>query len=160
MIPVAVRSWAAWAPGLEAAEAWQRWAAAPVELGEEGTPAASFLPAMLRRRCSPLARMMLTAAFECCPEAERADVVLIDGTLWRDDELADRGAADKTGTEMGHLAQSGDGGMVDRLAPLRARKILIHVNNTNPILDEDSPERAKLDAAGIEVAWDGMEIDL
>jgi pyrroloquinoline quinone biosynthesis protein B len=93
-------------------------------------------------------------------EAEHADVVLIDGTLWRDDELADRGAADKTGREMGHLAQSGDGGMVDRLAPLRARKILIHINNTNPILDEDSPERAKLDAAGIEVAWDGMEIEV
>jgi pyrroloquinoline quinone biosynthesis protein B len=50
--------------------------------------------------------------------------------------------------------------MLDRLAPLPGRKILIHVNNTNPILDEDSPERAKLDALGIEVAWDGMEIEL
>jgi len=93
-------------------------------------------------------------------EAERAEVVLIDGTLWRDDELADRGAADKTGREMGHLAQSGAGGMLDRLAPLQARKILIHINNTNPILDEDSPERARLAAAGIEVAWDGMEIEI
>ncbi len=93
-------------------------------------------------------------------EAERADVVLIDGTLWKDDELADRGAADKTGVEMGHLAQSGDGGMLDKLAPLAARKILIHINNTNPILDETSPERARLDAAGIEVAYDGMEIEI
>ena len=93
-------------------------------------------------------------------EAEQADCVLIDGTLWRDDELAARGAADKTGQEMGHLAQSGSGGMLERLAPLRARKILIHINNTNPILDEDSAERAKLDAAGIEVAYDGMEIEL
>ena len=93
-------------------------------------------------------------------EAERADCVLIDGTLWKDDELADRGAAQKTGQEMGHLAQSGAGGMLDRLAPLRGRKILIHINNTNPILDEASPERKRLAEAGIEVAYDGMEIEL
>ncbi|HKK53221.1 MAG TPA: pyrroloquinoline quinone biosynthesis protein PqqB, partial [Myxococcota bacterium] len=76
--------------------------------------------------------------------AEGADCVLIDGTLWRDDELAARGAADKTGREMGHLAQTGADGMLDRLASLRGRKILIHINNTNPILDEASPERARL----------------
>jgi len=93
-------------------------------------------------------------------EAERADCVLIDGTLWNDEELADRGAAQKTGREMGHLAQSGAGGMLDRLTPLPGRKILIHINNTNPILDEDSPERARLAKAGIEVAYDGMEIVL
>jgi pyrroloquinoline quinone biosynthesis protein B len=93
-------------------------------------------------------------------EAEKADCVLIDGTLWKDDELAARGAANKTGQEMGHLAQSGEGGMLDRLSRFDARKILIHINNTNPILDEKSPERARLDAAGIEVAYDGMEIDL
>ena len=93
-------------------------------------------------------------------EAERADVVLIDGTLWKDDELADRGAADKTGREMGHLAQTGDDGILESLSPLAGRKILIHINNTNPILDEDSPERAKLMAADIEVAFDGMEIEL
>jgi pyrroloquinoline quinone biosynthesis protein B len=93
-------------------------------------------------------------------EAERADCVLIDGTLWKDDELSARGAADKTGIEMGHLAQSGSGGMLERLIPLSARKILIHINNTNPILDEDSPERAQLEAVGIEVAYDGMEIEL
>jgi pyrroloquinoline quinone biosynthesis protein B len=93
-------------------------------------------------------------------EAARADCILIDGTLWKDDELEARGAAEKTGREMGHLAQSGAGGILERLIPLRARKILIHINNTNPILDEDSPERAKLEAAGIEVAYDGMEIEL
>jgi pyrroloquinoline quinone biosynthesis protein B len=93
-------------------------------------------------------------------EASRADVVLIDGTLWKDDELAERGAAQKTGREMGHLAQTGDDGMLDRLARIEGRKILIHINNTNPILDEASPERAKLAEAGIEVAHDGMEIDL
>ena len=93
-------------------------------------------------------------------EAERADCVLIDGTLWKDDELAARGAADKTGQEMGHLAQTGEDGILERLRPLRGRKILIHINNTNPILDEDSPERARLNEAGIELAWDGMEIEL
>jgi pyrroloquinoline quinone biosynthesis protein B len=91
-------------------------------------------------------------------EAERADCILIDGTLWNDEELADRGAAQKTGREMGHLAQSGAGGMLDRLAPLSGRKILIHINNTNPILDENSPERARLVEIGVEVAYDGMEI--
>ncbi len=93
-------------------------------------------------------------------EAERADCLLIDGTLWNDEELVDRGAAEKTGRDMGHLAQTGAGGILDRLAPLRGRKILIHINNTNPILDEDSPERARLDEIGIEVAYDGMEITL
>ncbi len=93
-------------------------------------------------------------------EATRADCVLIDGTLWNDSELADRGAANKTGREMGHLAQAGEGGMLDRLAPLPGRKILIHINNTNPILDESSKERARLLEFGIEVAYDGMEIEL
>jgi pyrroloquinoline quinone biosynthesis protein B len=93
-------------------------------------------------------------------EAARADCLLIDGTLWNDAELSERGAADKTGREMGHLAQSGDGGMLDRLAPLPGRKILIHINNTNPILDEASPERARLTEIGIEVAYDGMEIEI
>lgn len=93
-------------------------------------------------------------------EAERADCLLIDGTLWKDDELFERGAAQKTGQEMGHLAQTGQGGILDRLAPLKGRKILIHINNTNPILDETSPERKRLTEAGIEVAYDGMEIDL
>ncbi len=93
-------------------------------------------------------------------EARRADCVLIDGTLWKDDELSARGAAHKSGLEMGHLAQSGRDGTLARLESLESRRILIHINNTNPILDEDSPERAKLDAAGIEVAWDGMEIEI
>jgi pyrroloquinoline quinone biosynthesis protein B len=93
-------------------------------------------------------------------EAGRADCVLIDGTLWTDDELSNRGASQKTGVEMGHLAQSARGGTLERLAPISARKILIHINNTNPILDEASPERARLAELGIEVAYDGMEIEL
>jgi pyrroloquinoline quinone biosynthesis protein B len=62
---------------------------------------------------------------------------------------------------MGHLPQSGPGGMLDVLKPLQAgRKILIHINNTNPILNEDSAERRTLNAAAIEVAYDGMDIQL
>jgi len=89
-----------------------------------------------------------------------ADCVLLDGTFWTDDELVGLGISKKRARDMGHLPQSGPGGMLEVLKPLSARKILIHINNTNPILDEDSPERAELEAAGIEVAYDGMEIEL
>ncbi|MCW8883636.1 MAG: pyrroloquinoline quinone biosynthesis protein B, partial [Motiliproteus sp.] len=60
----------------------------------------------------------------------------------------------------GHLPQSGEGGMLEFLATQQARKILIHINNTNPILNEDSEERAELARQGVEVSWDGMEIEL
>jgi pyrroloquinoline quinone biosynthesis protein B len=70
------------------------------------------------------------------------------------------GVSKKRARDMGHLPQSGPRGMLEVLEPLAARKILIHINNTNPILDEDSAERASLDAAGVEVAYDGMEIEL
>jgi pyrroloquinoline quinone biosynthesis protein B len=91
----------------------------------------------------------------------RADCLLVDGTLWRDDEMRQCEVGDKLGSEMGHLCQSGPGGMIEVLDGLpAAQKILIHINNTNPILDLDSPERAELCAHGIEVAWDGMSIQL
>jgi pyrroloquinoline quinone biosynthesis protein B len=93
---------------------------------------------------------------------QAADCVLVDGTLWTDDEMIRLGASQKTSRSMGHLPQSGAGGMIewlDRL-PATTRKVLIHINNTNPILDEDSPERAELAAHGIEVAHDGMELSL
>lgn len=90
-----------------------------------------------------------------------ADCLLVDGTLWRDDEMRAREVGDKLGSEMGHLPQSGPGGMIEVLDGLSAsRKILIHINNTNPILDHDSPERAILGEHGIEVAFDGMSIEL
>jgi len=91
----------------------------------------------------------------------RADCLLVDGTLWRDDEMRRCEVGDKLGSEMGHLAQSGPGGMLEVLEGVPgARKVLIHINNTNPILDPASPERAELDARGVEVAWDGMAIHL
>lgn len=90
-----------------------------------------------------------------------ADCLLVDGTLWRDDEMRVREVGTKLGSEMGHLHQSGPGGMIEVLDGMSAsRKILIHINNTNPILDEDSPERAELGEHGIEVAFDGMSIEL
>lgn len=95
------------------------------------------------------------------PFLEEADCVMVDGTFWTDDEMVQLGVSKKRATEIGHLPQSGPGGMIEVLKPLKAsRKILIHINNTNPILNEESPERRALEAAGIEVAYDGMDITL
>jgi pyrroloquinoline quinone biosynthesis protein B len=93
---------------------------------------------------------------------QSAACVLVDGTFWTDDEMIRLGISSKRALDIGHLAQSGAGGMLqwlDRL-PAAARKILIHINNTNPILDEGSAESAELARRGIEVAWDGMEVTL
>lgn len=93
---------------------------------------------------------------------ESSHCVMVDGTFWRDDEMIAEGVSSKRASELGHLPQHGTGGMLETLAglPDTVRRILIHINNTNPILDENSPERAELDATGIEVAVDGMEIQL
>jgi pyrroloquinoline quinone biosynthesis protein B len=97
-----------------------------------------------------------------CRAMRSASCVLVDGTFWSDDEMLRLGLSRKRARDLGHLAQSGPDGMLEWLGrlPDATRKILIHINNTNPILDEDSPERAELGRRGIEVAWDGMEIDL
>jgi pyrroloquinoline quinone biosynthesis protein B len=90
-----------------------------------------------------------------------ADCLLVDGTFWTEDEMIRHGFSKKKAADMGHLPQSGRGGMIEVLGAIDApRKILIHINNTNPILNEDSEERATLTRHGIEVAYDGMEIDL
>ena len=95
------------------------------------------------------------------PHLEAADAVMVDGTFWTDDEMVALGISQKRAREIGHLPQSGPGGMIEVLASLRAsRKVLIHINNTNPILDEDSQQRAELTRHGIEVAFDGMDIAL
>jgi pyrroloquinoline quinone biosynthesis protein B len=91
-----------------------------------------------------------------------ADAVLVDGTFWTDDEMPRLALSHKSARDIGHLPQSGPGGMIewlDRL-PARTRRLLIHVNNTNPILDEDSPERATLALHAIDVCEDGMAIEL
>jgi pyrroloquinoline quinone biosynthesis protein B len=92
---------------------------------------------------------------------QRANCLLVDGTFWREDEMAFAGVGTKLAAEMGHLPQSGENGMIELLRPMKKpRKVLIHINNTNPILIEDSEQRAILDKEGIEVAYDGMDIEL
>ena len=90
----------------------------------------------------------------------RADAVLFDGTLFTDDEMLRNGASQKTGRRMGHMPIDGEGGTLQALAGLECRRIFIHINNTNPMLIDGSPERLKVEAAGWEIAEDGMEIVL
>lgn len=94
-------------------------------------------------------------------EMEGADLMMFDGTLWQDDEMRMQGAGVKTGRRMGHMSLAGPEGTLSVFAdsPV-ARKVFIHINNTNPILLSDSAERAAVEAAGWEVAYDGMEITL
>jgi pyrroloquinoline quinone biosynthesis protein B len=90
-----------------------------------------------------------------------ADLVFFDGTLYRDDEMIRGGTGQKTGRRMGHMSNAGPGGVIAGFEPLNVgRKILIHINNSNPILLEDSAERAEIEAAGWEVAYDGMAVTL
>lgn len=93
-------------------------------------------------------------------EMVNADAVMVDGTFWTDDEMITLGISRKRAREIGHLPQSGEGGMMEWMAklPTATRRMLIHINNTNPILDESSAERAALARAGIEVCEDGMTI--
>jgi len=91
-----------------------------------------------------------------------ADCVMVDGTFWSDEEMIRLGLSKKRARDIGHLPQSGAEGMLSWLEklPRGTRRVLIHINNTNPILDEDSAERAELAARGIEVARDGLEVRL
>jgi pyrroloquinoline quinone biosynthesis protein B len=118
-----------------------------IELAHEGArlvfvPGAAAVTEAMRARCA------------------RADVVLFDGTLFTDDEMQRAGVGTKTGRRMGHMPIDGEGGSLRALEGIPARRIFIHINNTNPIHIAGSPERAKVEAAGWEVAEDGMEIVL
>ena len=91
---------------------------------------------------------------------ESSDCILVDGTFWRNEDLRDLGIATRTARDMGHMPLSGPGGSLERLAKLsRPRKILIHINNTNPILVAGSVERQTVEAAGITVGYDGLTIE-
>jgi pyrroloquinoline quinone biosynthesis protein B len=90
----------------------------------------------------------------------RADVVLFDGTLFINDEMLVTGTGAKTGRRMGHMPIEGPNGSLAALSGLRARRIYVHINNTNPILVGGSPERRKVEASGWEVAQDGLTITL
>jgi pyrroloquinoline quinone biosynthesis protein B len=89
------------------------------------------------------------------------DALLFDGTFWSEHEIQERGIGGLPASGMGHLPVSGSGGSLKVLAGLNVKhKIYVHINNTNPMLFEDSPERAAVAAAGCAVAWDGMEISI
>jgi pyrroloquinoline quinone biosynthesis protein B len=101
----------------------------------------------------------LTAAVRA--ELDGCACLLVDGTCWRDDELVRLGLAAKTAREMGHLPIGGPGGSLEQLSPLPIeRKIYIHINNTNPVLLEDAPERRIVEEHGMEVAADGLELQI
>lgn len=93
--------------------------------------------------------------------AASADLVLLDGTFWSNDELQRTGRTKKTAREIGHLPLSGADGLLAQFpAGVKGRKILLHINNTNPILDEHSAEHAAVLEAGFEIAYDGLDICL
>lgn len=92
---------------------------------------------------------------------ESSDCILVDGTFWQDDELVKLGMSTRTALTMGHLPLSGESGSLQRLSELSpSRKIFTHINNTNPILIDNSPERQIVEAAGMEVGYDGLTIEL
>jgi pyrroloquinoline quinone biosynthesis protein B len=93
-------------------------------------------------------------------ELEAADCAFLDGTFFTEDELAKRRPGAPRATDMGHAPIAGPDGTLARLARLRGRRLYTHVNNTNPILDAGSPERRAVESAGVEVAADGMELEL
>jgi len=112
----------------------------------DGSSVVTYAPALARLDEAVLARF------------EASDLVLVDGTFWFDDDLARLGISRRTAADMGHIA------LTDSLPALaglrRPRKVLVHINNTNPILLEDSPEREQVVRAGVEVAYDGLEVEL
>ena len=90
-----------------------------------------------------------------------ASTVFFDGTLWQDDEMVRAGLGQKTGKRMGHMSMSGEDGSIAAFADLDvARRVYVHMNNTNPVLCPDSAERAEAEAAGWIIGQDGMEITL
>jgi pyrroloquinoline quinone biosynthesis protein B len=120
---------------------------------------------LVRERASGRVLAYFSAVARMTPTVEaaldRADCVFFDGTFWSSDELSGPGLMAKTAEDLAHLTIGGGGGSLNALASRRPRrKIYIHINNTNPILREDSPERRQVEARGCEVAWDGMEVTL
>jgi len=90
-----------------------------------------------------------------------AQLVFFDGTVWENEEMIRLGVGAKTGARMGHMSMVGENGSMAAFEPLDvARKIFVHMNNTNPVLDPRSAERRQLESAGWEVAFDGMEVTL
>ena len=112
----------------------------------DGSRMVTYAPALARLDDAVLARFAAS------------DLVLVDGTFWFGDDLARLGISTRTAADMGHVPLTDS---LPALASLkRPRVVLVHINNTNPILLEDSPERAQVERAGLEVAYDGLEVQL
>jgi len=93
--------------------------------------------------------------------ARSSDLCLVDGTFWSENELISAGVGTKTASEIGHIPLTAANGLLaQRDIAKRGRRVLIHINNTNPILDEESPERREVRDAGWEIAYDGMSIEV
>jgi pyrroloquinoline quinone biosynthesis protein B len=93
--------------------------------------------------------------------ARSSDLCMLDGTFWTEQELISTGASSKTAREIGHVSLSGESGLLKEFGPVgQGTRVLIHINNTNPILDEESPEHLEVCRAGWEIAYDGMEFQL
>ncbi len=129
----------------------------PIVLGED-TVGVAIADAQARIFFSPGCAAMTGAV---AARLRGAELVLFDGTLWRDDEMIRAGLGSKSGRRMGHMSLSGPEGTIAALGPLAIkRRILVHINNSNPVLLKDSSERAELEASGWEVAHDGMRLHL
>jgi pyrroloquinoline quinone biosynthesis protein B len=136
---------------------------APLYMG--GAPGPGAIGLTIRERGSERPVLLYAPALASLDEAmlgllRASDCVLVDGTFWRADELVELGVAERDSWAMGHAPLSGAGGTLEVLAGLGPRTILVHINNTNPVLLEKSEERAQTEARGVEVGYDGMEFEL
>ena len=135
---------------------------APLYMGDAPGPSAVGLTV---REATGEGTLVYVPAIEELGEATSArlaegDVVLADGTFFRHDDLVSLGMGTRDSWAMGHAPLTGEGGTLDALAALDARVALVHINNTNPMLLEDSPERAEAEGRGLVISEDGMEFDL
>lgn len=130
-------------------------------------PAAGDNVALLMTDLQTSRRLLYAPALGVLDERVRAVMgeahcIMADGTCWSDDEMQSLGISSKSAQDMGHRAVGGANGMLAELSrlPEQTRRILIHINNTNPMLDEDGAQYAQVQAAGVELAFDGMEFDV
>jgi pyrroloquinoline quinone biosynthesis protein B len=135
---------------------------APLYMGDEPGPSAIGLTV---RDSAGGGTLVYVPAIEELDETVSArlaegDVVLADGTFFRHDDLVSLGLGERDSWAMGHAPLTGEGGTLDALAALDARVALVHINNTNPMLLEDSPERSEVEGRGLVVSYDGLELDV
>jgi pyrroloquinoline quinone biosynthesis protein B len=138
----------------------------PIHLEHRAPPAPEDnVGVRVRERATGRVLAYCSAAAAVTDEMRRtldgADAMFFDGTFWSSDELPALGLGTKRAEDMAHLPVGGAAGSLARLAEVRAgRRVYVHINNTNPMLREDSAERAAVRAAGWDIAWDGMEMTL